>query len=149
MAYIRFYSPVRAAYGKENSDESYEQLMKTINSDDYCGCRQGIIPASNITETEKEYRIEMVLPGVDKKSIRIIQEKGNLTVRLEESEEKESNDNYTRHEFDYSGASRTFSTGDKVDQENVSAKYENGILTLHLPKKEAFVSKPAQSITVE
>lgn len=149
MAYIRFYSPFRADYARENSDESYEQLMKTINADDYCGCRQGNNPASNITETEKEYRIEMVLPGVDKKDIRIIQEKGNLTVRLEGSGEKESNENYTRHEFDYSGASRTFRTGDKVDQENVTAKYENGILTLHLPKKEAFVSKPAQSITVE
>jgi len=55
---------------------------------------------------------------------------------------------YTRKEFDFSGASRTFRTSEKIDAENISARYENGVLTVQLPKKEAFV-KPARMISVE
>ena len=148
MAYIRFYSPFNAAYGNENSNESYNQLMRNIQSMNDCGCQENI-PASNITETEKEYRIEMALPGVDKNNIKIMHEKGHLTVNLEAPVRKEDEAAYTRREFDYSSASRSFKTGDKVDQENIAARYENGVLTISLPKKEAFVSKPSKLIAVE
>lgn len=148
MAYIRFYNPDHSANRDENANEAYEQFVNHFSKGNNCDCFQGSGIASNISETDKEYRIEMALPGVSKKDISIKHDKGYLSVKVEPAE-KENAESYTRHEFDYTGASRTFKTGDKIDADNVLAKYENGLLTLTLPKKEAYVNKPAQSIVVE
>jgi HSP20 family protein len=145
MAFIRFYNP--DLYNRdENSDEAYEKLVQRFNSG-FC-LNQGDAPASNIMETETSFRIEMALPGVDKKDIRVEHDKGILTIRIEKSEENKEKEGYTRKEFDFTGASRTFRTGEKIDAENISARYENGVLTVQLPKKEAFV-KPSRMISVE
>jgi HSP20 family protein len=145
MTFIRFYNP-DLFNRDENSNEAYENLVKRFNNGQ-CLTR-GDVPASNILETESGFQIEMALPGVDKKDIRVEHEKGILTIRLEKSEENKDKEGYTRKEFDFSGASRTFRTSEKIDVENITARYENGVLTLELPKKEAFV-KPAKLISVE
>jgi HSP20 family protein len=149
MTTIRFYNPVQSAYRDEYSNNAYEQLLRHIQAGGPCGCNRESVPASNISETDKEYLIEMAMPGVDKKNISIHHDNGNLTVRAEKQGETESSELYTRQEFDYSGTSRTFRIGNRIDTENIAAKYENGLLILHLPKKEAFVNKPARSIAVE
>ena len=148
MAYIRFYDPYFSACRDENANEAYEELNHRINSGSYCGCNQGNVPSANITETEKEYRIEMALPGVDKKNITVKHENGYLSVIVNKPEGQESEQTFNRHEFDYSGSTRTFKTGDKIDTEKIEAKYENGILAVTLPKREAFINKPARSIIV-
>jgi HSP20 family protein len=144
MAFIRFYNPV-LFNRDQNSDEAYDKLVERFNQG-YC-LHQGDAPAANILENETSFQVEMALPGVDKKNIRVEHEKGILTIRIEKSEDKEK-EGYTRKEFDFAGASRTFKTGEKIDTDNISARYENGVLTVQLPKKEAFV-KPARMIEVE
>jgi HSP20 family protein len=145
MTFIRFYNP--DLYNRdENSDEAYDKLVQRFNRGYFLN--PGDAPASNIMETETAFQIEMALPGVDKKDIRVEHDKGILTIRIEKSEENKENEGYTRKEFDFTGASRTFKTGEKIDAENISARYENGVLTVQLPKKEAFV-KPSRMISVE
>jgi len=141
---IRFYNP-DLYYRDENSNEAYEKLIQRFNRG--FSLNQDS-PAANIMETEAAFQIEMALPGVDKKDIRVEHEKGILTVRIERSEDNKEVESYSRKEFDFSGASRTFRTSEKIDTENISARYENGVLTLQLPKKEAFV-KPSRMIEVE
>ncbi len=148
MAYLRFYSPYHSAYRDENSNEALNHIMQHFSADSDCGCFNGNVPASNISESEKEFRIEMALPGVDKKNINIKHENGYLTIGIKEPE-GESQENYLRREFDYSGTSRTYRTGEKIDAESISAQYENGLLIVHLPKKESLVNKSVQSIVVE
>ena len=149
MNYLRFYRPYHSACRDENANEALNQFMLQFNhNSNYSNYRESV-PASNISESEKEYRIEMALPGVDKKNINIRHEKGSLTIRVEKTNEADSNESYTHQEFDYSGTSRTYRVGDKIDAENISAKYENGLLILRLPKKEAFAGRPVQSIVVE
>ena len=145
MAFIRFYNP-DLCNRDENSNEAYENLLQRFNRGFVLN--HGDAPAANIMETETAFQVEMALPGVDKKDIRVEHEKGILTIRIEKSEENKEKEGYTRKEFDFSGASRTFRTGEKIDAENISARYENGVLTVQLPKKEAFV-KPARMISVE
>jgi HSP20 family protein len=149
MAYFRFYSPFQPSYRDENSGSAYEQLVRHINQSDSCGCYRESVPASNVSESDRDFRLEMALPGVDKSNIRITQENGFLTIKVEKPEADENHESYARQEFNYNGASRTFRIGNKIDAENIAAKYENGILSLILPKKDAFVNKPAQSIAVE
>jgi HSP20 family protein len=144
MAYLTFYNPYRLANRDESTDSAYERLAHRYAQSGHCGCNQ--VPAANISETDTEYRIELALPGVEKKNINVKHENGFLYVNVNEKEE--TAEKHNRFEFDYSGASRIFKTGELVDADRISASYENGILTLSLPKKEAFVNKPAQSIVV-
>jgi HSP20 family protein len=145
MAFIRFYNP-DLFNRDENSDAAYEKLVQRFNHGFHLN--QADVPAANIMETETAFQVEMAMPGIDKKNIRVEHEKGILTIRTEKSEENKEKEDYTRKEFDFAGVSRTFRTGEKIDADNISARYENGVLTVQLPKKEAFV-KPARMISVE
>ena len=100
------------------------------------------VPAVNILEEDNEYRIEVIAPGIDKKDVKINLEDDVLTIsseRKEENEEKEKH--YMRREFNYTAFSRSFVVPEEVDAEKISAEHKNGILTLHLPKKEEVVKK--------
>jgi len=147
MAYIRFYSPYHSAFRDESANEAYERLVHRFNSDHNCGCKTTGSPSANLSETDKEYRIEMALPGVDKQNISIRHENGLLHISVSSPTEQEGKDQYYLHEFNYAGTSRIFKTGDNIDSENISAKLENGVLSVSLPKKE-IANKAAQSIVV-
>ncbi len=149
MAILRFYNPYFSAYRDENTNAAYRNLLDRYNFSNQCGCEQGNRPSANIVETDKEYRIEMALPGVSKQSIRINHEKELLTISVEQPENQENQENFTLREFDYSGAVRTFNTGNKVNPDQIGARFENGILTVALPKKETYVKKPAQAIAID
>ena len=100
------------------------------------------VPAVNILEEDNEYRIEVVAPGIDKKDVKINLEDDVLTISSERKEEnEEKNKHYMRREFNYTAFTRSFVVPEEVDAEKISAEHKNGILTLHLPKKEEVVKK--------
>jgi len=94
------------------------------------------IPEANISEEKNKYQIELAVPGLDKKDIKVEIDKNILKVYHESSEMKENkNDKYSRKEFRYNGFTRTFVIPESVDDSKMKAKYEKGILVLELPKK--------------
>lgn len=100
----------------------------------------GVVSASSIKadvrETENEFIIDAEIPGVKKEDIKLDLKDDRLTISVEKTEEKkEEKDNYIRRERRYGSTSRSFSV-QNVRQEDVSAKYENGILSIVLPKSE-------------
>ena len=100
------------------------------------------VPAVNILEEDNEYRIEVIAPGIDKKDVKINLEDDVLTISSERKEENEEKDkHYMRREFNYTAFIRSFVVPEEVDAEKISAEHKNGILTLHLPKKEEVVKK--------
>jgi HSP20 family protein len=100
------------------------------------------VPAVNILEEDNEYRIEVIAPGIDKKDVKINLEDDVLTISSERKEENEEKDkHYMRREFNYTAFSRSFVVPEEVNAEKISAEHKNGILTLHLPKKEEVVKK--------
>ncbi len=107
------------------------------------------VPSANITENNKDYKIELAAPGLEKKDFKIELEDKVLTISSEKEEEKkEDNKNFKRREFSYSSFSRSFQLPEDVLADKIDAKYENGILKLSVPKKEVTVSKPKKEITV-
>lgn len=90
---------------------------------------------TDITESEKEYTLEIDLPGFDKKDIKLDYENGYITVNASRSEKDEDKKSYIRRERNVS-ASRSYYIGE-VDESKVSAKFEGGVLTIVVPKKEA------------
>lgn len=108
-----------------------------------------VVPNANIAENEKDYKIEVAAPGLEKKDFKVQVENGILTVSGEkEEEDKEERKNYKRREFSYRSFSRSFTLPENSLPDKIEAKYDNGILTLSLPKKEIEVSKPVKQIKV-
>ena len=92
---------------------------------------------SNICETEKEYQIDVAVPGFKKEQIKISLENGYLSIVCSKNEQEENGEKnaatYRRKEIsEYS--SRTFHVGEDITQNDIKAKYENGILSLTIPK---------------
>jgi HSP20 family protein len=104
-------------------------------------------PAVNVKESDKGYVMEIAAPGLKKEYCRVsIDKDGNLNLKIEDKFEHKEEDkaedkkeHYLRREFNYSNYEQTYVLPEDVDKEKISAKVENGILTIDLPKmsKEA------------
>lgn len=106
-------------------------------------------PSVNISETSKDYTIELAAPGLEKKDFKVEIDNGVLTISSEkEREEKEENKNYCRQEYSFQSFSRSFDLPENSLPEKIDAHYENGILKLTLPKKEITISNPKKEIKV-
>ncbi len=105
-------------------------------------------PAVNVEEDEKEYRIEVAAPGLEKEDLHVTIDDGVLTIKAEQkADNKESKDNYIRREFEFSSFSRAFTLPDEVDAEKISAKHKNGVLKVTLPKAEVKVA-PVKEVKI-
>ncbi len=108
-----------------------------------------IEPALNIKETEDHFEVELAAPGFEKKDFNITLEDGYLNISAEKeiTEEKEE-EQYTRREFNYSAFERSLQLPESVKEEAVKAKYQDGILSFKLLKKEEVKKKPPKVIEV-
>jgi HSP20 family protein len=100
-------------------------------------------PAVDIYETEHELVVKADLPDVDPKDLDIRVENNLLTIRGERKfEKKVSEENYLRVERSYGSFARSFTLANTVNSEAIKADYQNGVLTLSIPKREE--AKPKQ-----
>jgi HSP20 family protein len=107
------------------------------------------IPSVNIKENGADFKIELAAPGLEKKDFKIEVENGQLVISAEKEEEKkEENEKYRRREFSYNFFKRSFDLPENSVPEKIEAKYENGLLKLTLPKKEAAPATPKKEIAV-
>lgn len=110
--------------------------------------KKDFTPAVNVAEDEKKFEIEFAAPGMHKEDFKIKVDKGMLTVSAERKEEKEEKKkNYTRQEYSYNSFSRSFTLPENAKEEDIKARYENGVLKLDIAKKALSVSK-AKEIAV-
>lgn len=94
------------------------------------------VPAVNITEHKSEYRVSFAVPGMKKSDFKIDIEDNMLTISSEKEENKEKKDKkFTRKEYSYSSFSRSFSLPENVKRDEIEAKYEDGVLSINLPRK--------------
>jgi len=109
------------------------------------------LPAVNIRENDQEFTIEVAAPGMKKKDFNISLDNNQLSITSESTNETESNEeNYSRREFSYQSFSRSFRLPvNLIDGDEISAKYEEGILRIHLPKKEEAKPKPSRMISIK
>jgi HSP20 family protein len=106
-------------------------------------------PAVNIAETDMEYRVELAAPGLNKKDFKIDLNKNVLIISSEKEETYEENkENMMRKEFSYSSFKRSFTLPDTVNADKIKAEHENGILTVHIPKKPEAVQKGPRQIAI-
>ncbi len=97
----------------------------------------GYYPAVDIYETNDAVMIEVEVPGMSKDDIKITVEDNVLRIHGEKKLEREEKDrNYYVVERSYGTFERAFRLPDYVDSEKIKAKFENGVLTITLPKRE-------------
>lgn len=108
------------------------------------------VPSVNVLEKADRYEVEMAAPGLEKNDFRIELEHDVLTISSEKKIENETkkDQQFNRREFSYQSFSRSFSLPKMVEGDKISAKYENGILKVDIPKKEEAKAKPARSIEI-
>lgn len=100
-------------------------------------------PAVNVKESDKAFTMEVAAPGLKKEFCKVnINNEGNLVVKIENKSEHEDKPckegcekaHYIRREFSYTNYEQTYILPDEVDKEHISAKVEDGILSIELPK---------------
>lgn len=104
------------------------------------GRRGKNVMKTDIQETDKDYILEMDLPGFSKDEVKVSLENGYLTISaakgLNKDEKEKKNGRYIRRER-YAGAcQRSFYVGENISQDDISAEFKHGILKLFIPKKE-------------
>lgn len=101
-------------------------------------------PSVNVLERENEYVVELAAPGMKKGDFDVHVDEGMLRIKAEsehKEEEKKEDGQYMRREFSYQSFERSFALPEHVDSESIEANYEDGVLTVHIPKKEVTVEK--------
>ena len=94
-------------------------------------------PAINVVESDKDYKVEVAVPGMTKDDFNIhLGEENELVISMEKKTENENKENkkYLRREFSYSKFQQSLYLPDNVDKEKISANVANGVLTIELPK---------------
>lgn len=100
-------------------------------------------PAVNVKESDSAFTMDIAAPGLKKEFCKVnINDEGNLVVKIENKTEHEDKScgeecekfHYVRREFSYTNYEQTYILPDEVDKDAISAKVEDGILTIELPK---------------
>ena len=103
---------------------------------------------TNIKETDANYELDIEMPGYSKDQIKVALENGYLTVSAsKESKEEDKSKHYVRKEISES-CSRSYYVGDDVTQSDIKAKYENGMLSVCVPKSQP-KQLPSHNIEIE
>jgi len=119
------------------NDEALSQRWSGINK-----------PSVNVKESKDSYTLEVAAPGFGKNDFNIDVDDNILTISgNKETEKDESNEGYTRREFNYTSFKRSFTLPESVNVDKINGKYGNGILNVVLPKKEE-ATTPKKTIKI-
>ena len=134
-------------YARDPFFDAFDDFFKPVFYDD-----RETSMRTDIKETDSGYQLDVEMPGFDKKDIKISLENGYLTISAqksskEESGEAEKKERYLRKECSVS-CSRSYYIGKDIEKENVKAKYDNGMLTLTVPKSQS-KQLPSHNIEIE
>jgi len=138
-------------------DQIFQNNLNRFFDDEFWGFN-GINKSPNLTqvpvnirETDKTYELELSAPGLQKQDFKLNLEGDTLTISAEHTEEnrnEDKNEGWFRKEFKKGQFARTFNLDDTVDPGKISARYQDGILYLSIPKKE-HAQKVTRSIEIQ
>lgn len=108
------------------------------------------LPSVNIKESSDGFEVELAAPGFEKNDFKIELNHDMLTISSEKKTESETKEGqqFTKREFSYQSFSRSFTLPNTVESEKIGARYQNGILTVIIPKKEESKPRPPKQILI-
>ncbi|MEQ9264633.1 MAG: Hsp20/alpha crystallin family protein [Balneolaceae bacterium] len=109
--------------------------------------KDNFMPSVDISETDTQFEVAVQLPGLKKEDISVNLEKSQLTISGERKlKSEDEGKNFHRLETSFGKFSRTFYLPDTIDEESISAKYEDGILDITINKSEEKAKKQIEII---
>ncbi|WP_405398561.1 Hsp20/alpha crystallin family protein [Maribacter sp. Asnod2-G09] len=137
----------------KKNDVLFPALMNEIFRPDWFGGTENSrssLPAVNIKENEKDFELELFVPGRVKDDFKIEIDDTVLSISAEIKEEhKEVKENFTRKEFSITSFKRAFTLPETVATDKIEATYEGGVLKFNIPKKEEALPKPKRMIELK
>ncbi|RYJ41750.1 Small heat shock protein [Flavobacterium beibuense] len=137
---------------KRNNTNGFPFVMDEIFKDLMGGTQyvNKVTAPVNIKETENNFLVELMAPGLKKEDFNVELNNDLLTISSEVKTEKTEGEEgkFTRKEFSFSSFKRSFTLPETVNQEAITASYDNGILKLTLPKKEEALPKEKRLIDI-
>lgn len=140
-------------------EDLFDEMMNMSFGDDFFGERNPLygkhaknIMKTDVKENESDYEVDIDLPGFKKDEINAQLDNGYLTITASkglDKDEQNKDGKYIRRERYAGSCSRSFYVGDDVTQEEIHAKYEDGILKLTIPKKDAKQVETKKHIAIE
>jgi HSP20 family protein len=134
---------------------TFDNLWKDFFSDDSLVANRqrhvNTVPAVNVREEDSQYLIEVAAPGMRREDFQVEVVRDLLTIssKATQAEERQTEaGTYTRREFRYHQFSRSFAMPDAVEHDQISAKYENGVLFVALPKQVDAQTKATRTIDI-
>ena len=133
-----------------------DQLFTSI-FDDFFGSnifdsrtlKRNHLPSVNILDNEKFFELNLAAPGKNRKDFIIELEDQILTISSESFKNNDGSDNFTRQEYRYDDFKRSFRLPDSINTSLIKAKYENGILSISLPKHKEAIPEPKKQIEIK
>ena len=124
---------------QDRIDRLMNELMELRGGE---GEGMSLMPSSELIEEDKQYLLKVDLPGIKKEDVKVEVEGERLTIRAERKSEKEekSKKRYFS-EISYGSCMRSFVLPQSIDEKKVDAKFDNGVLTVTIPKGEESKSK--------
>ena len=145
MSLVRFSNQMPSVFDRFFENDMFDWSNRNFSN------TNTTLPAVNIKEDKDGFEVEMSAPGLDKKDFKIELNNSVLTISSEKEVESETKEGqqFTRREFSYQSFSRSFTLPETVEGEKINAKYENGILSVSIPKKEEAKPKPTKQIEIK
>ena len=112
----------------------FSDMLDEMMDDAFSWSKGTFIPELNVFETDKEFQITLALPGMSKDDINIGFENNTITISGERKLTEEEGTKYHRIESRFGKFERSLPLPNVIDEENISATYDNGVLTITVPK---------------
>ena len=121
-----------------SSNSWFPTVFDDFFNSDWMPKMKATAPAVNVKEDQKEYTMELAVPGIKKEVCRVnINADGNLDIAIEnkmEHKDEDKKQHYLRREFSYTNYQQTYVLPEDIVKDNISAKVDNGVLTITMPK---------------
>lgn len=131
---------VPSIFGESLFDDFFNDFARPANTVARYNDMTAGIMRTDVKENASGYELDIDLPGYKKENVKAELKGGYLTITAETNttnDQKDENGKYIRRERYYGTCSRNFYVGETVEQEDIKAKFEDGILKVFVPKKEA------------
>ena len=147
MKLVRFSNP-HINVNRNLADELFNNFFKNDYHENHVS-RCNAATATNVFETEKEFKIEVLLPGFQKDDLEMNVHNQLLTIKVEKEQREEKEEfKYARREFGITNFEKQYRLPKAVNVEEINAKFENGVLHVILPKREEALEKAPVEIKI-
>lgn len=138
---------------KQQTQSWLPSIFNDFFGNEWITKNRSTVPAVNIMEDEKRYTVEVAVPGLKKEDINVrIDENSHLIITVDTKKEKEEDTQkgkYIRREFSCSQFRQTLLLPENIDEEGIEAKQENGLLTIHIPKRKTAENTEPKKIQIK